>query len=104
MTAFPTEYTEYVQQGQDAVKSAFETWTKTIQDFTGSLTPLTPATDPSAAIDQVFDFAAKVLDVQRKFAKEIAQTTASTGETVQRHLTAVAETATQKVKDAVAKN
>jgi hypothetical protein len=104
MTAFPTEYTEYVQKGQDAVKSAFETWTKTIQDFTGKLTPLTPNTDPRAAIDEVFDFAAKVLEVQRKFAKEVVQTTASTGETVQRHLATVAETATQQVKDAVGQN
>lgn len=103
MTAFPTEYTEYVQKGQDAVKSAFETWTKTIQDFTGNLAPLTPTTDPSAAIDEVFDFAAKVLEGQRKFAKEVLQTTASTGETVQRHLTTVAESATQQVKDAIAK-
>ena len=40
----------------------------------------TAAVDPKQIIDQVFDFAEKMLEVQREFAKNLASTAAAAGE------------------------
>lgn len=40
----------------------------------------TAAVDPKHVIDQVFDFAEKMLEVQREFAKNLASTAAAAGE------------------------
>jgi hypothetical protein len=72
MTTAQEQYTEIVKQGQDAVRTAVDTWTRTVQDTFGKL-PATPPVDADQVIDQVFDFADKMLSAQRDFAKHLVK-------------------------------
>jgi acetyl-CoA carboxylase carboxyltransferase component len=81
-----TQYNDLVQQSQEAVLQAVDTWTKTVRDAFAHL-PNTPGQlDPNQVIDQVFDFTEKVLEVQRDFAKQLITTSASTAESVASHI------------------
>lgn len=55
----------------------------------------TAAVDPKQVIDQVFDFAEKMLEVQREFAKNLASTAAAAGEATP----AAGRSATKTVQD-----
>jgi len=90
---------DFVKQSQDAMRTAFDSWSKTIKDVTGHLPTVQPTTDPKDVIDQVFDFAVKLLDVQREFAKNVVATSASVGE----HLGDVTEKATAATRSAASK-
>jgi hypothetical protein len=74
MTTAQEQYTEIVKQGQDAVRTAVDTWTRTVQDTFAKL-PTTAPVDADQVIDQVFDFADKMLGAQRDFAKHLVKTT-----------------------------
>jgi hypothetical protein len=87
MSSVPEQYTEAVQQAQQAFTSAVETWTKSLKDLAGnapyagaSVNP-SAAVDPSAVVDQVFDFAASLLAAQRDFTKRLLGSAASAAET-----------------------
>jgi hypothetical protein len=76
------QYTSTIRQAQ-------ETWTDVVESFTHDLQkafelPTKPfgLVDPSAAIDQVFDFWGRTLEVQRDFAKKFVGATLQVGETV----------------------
>lgn len=73
------QYTEMVQQGQQALLSAVDSWTKTVRDAVGQFPnpAATAASDPDQVIDQVFDFAAKMLEVQRGFSKQLVNAAAA---------------------------
>lgn len=73
------QYTEMVQQGQQALLSAVDSWTKTVRDAVGQFPnpTATAASDPDQVIDQVFDFAAKMLEVQRGFSKQLVNAAAA---------------------------
>lgn len=59
------QYRDYVAQNQQAVASAMDTWTKTVEQSVGAL-PTNPAQlDPQQVVDQVFDFAERMLHLQR---------------------------------------
>ena len=61
------QYTDFVQQGQEATLKAVETWTRTVQDaFTQA--PGVGRVDVQSAVDSAYDLAAKLLDVQRSYA------------------------------------
>jgi hypothetical protein len=81
MTTAQEQYTEIVKQGQDAVQAALDTWTRTVQDAFGKL-PTTPPVKAEEVIDQVFDFAAKLLGAQRDFAKHLVATGTTAVETI----------------------
>jgi len=88
MTSTPTQYNDLVQQSQEAVLQAVDTWTKTVRDAYAQL-PNTPGqVDPNQVVDQVFDFTEKVLEVQRDFAKQLITTSAATAESVASNLEA----------------
>jgi hypothetical protein len=80
MTTAQDQYTEIVKQGQDAVRTAVDTWTRTVQDTFAKL-PTTAPVDADQVIDQVFDFADKMLGAQRDFAKHLVATTAGATDT-----------------------
>jgi hypothetical protein len=56
------------------------------------------AVDPNQVIDQVFDFAGKILEVQREFAKNLASTAAAAGETTRQQAEAAMKTMQDQTK------
>ena len=100
------QYTDTLRQSQEAWSGAIETWTNGVQKafgsssaapFGGSMFGSAPftVTDPAATVDQLFDFAEKVLEVQREFVKNLTSATVSVGQAV-RHQ---AESAGQAVRN-----
>jgi hypothetical protein len=83
------QYRQVVQSSQEAVLNAVDTWTRTVQETVGSLPTPAAQVDPTQVIDQVFDFAEKMLEMQRDFAKNLVQASAT-----------VADSATRGVQDA----
>ncbi len=82
MTTIQEQYVSAVRQSQ-------ETWASVVETFTDNLSksfplPATPFTgvDPAAAVDQVFDFWAKSLEVQRDIAKQFAGVSVAVAEQV----------------------
>jgi hypothetical protein len=76
------QYTEIVKQAQDAAVAAFDAWTKTVQDAFGQAPALPVPVDANQVIDQVFDFAGKLLTAQRDLAKTLVRTSTSVAETL----------------------
>lgn len=83
------EYVSTVRQAQD-------TWANVVEAVTDNMPKALPHSaspfgiDPNAAIDQLFDFWEKTLEVQREFAKQLAGVTVSVGERVRTQAESVA--------------
>ncbi|HEY9376530.1 MAG TPA: hypothetical protein VIQ02_05480 [Jiangellaceae bacterium] len=70
------QYTEFAQQAQEALLSAFDTWTNTVRDATAQLPkPAQTAIEAERAVDQTVDFAEQVLAVQRAYAHDVVEAT-----------------------------
>jgi acetyl-CoA carboxylase carboxyltransferase component len=79
----PTEqYSALMQQGQEAVRDAVDSWTRAVKDAATQFPAVPAAYDAEKVIDQVFDFAEKLLEVQRDFAKNLIKSSASAMESV----------------------
>jgi acetyl-CoA carboxylase carboxyltransferase component len=79
----PTEqYSALMQQGQEAVRDAVDSWTQAVKDAVTQVPAIPAAYDADKVIDQVFDFAEKLLEVQRDFAKNLIKSSASAVESV----------------------
>lgn len=65
------QYTDFVQQGQEATLKAVETWTRTVQDAFAQAPTTTFQVNVQNAVDQAYDLAAKLLEVQRGFVKNL---------------------------------
>jgi len=108
MTSPQDKYAEAMRTSQAAVVEAFESWTKSAQSAIGGVPGLSvPQVEPQQVIDQVFDFAEKLLEVQRDFAKSLARTAAAASESARQQTESVvgavqkhAEATTTVVKDA----
>ena len=88
MASLEEQYAESFKKSQQAVIEAVESWTKSAQSaFTMPTQSTWASYDPTAAIDQAFDFAHKMLDAQRDFAKSMAHTAAAAVEDAQRQNT-----------------
>lgn len=75
------QYQQVLQQTQEAALAAVDSWTKVVQDSVGQL-PATPGqVDPTQVVDQVFDFAEKMLDMQRDFTKRLLENSSSIAQT-----------------------
>ena len=98
MTSVQDAYTQTLRSGQDAVVQAFEKWTDTAKSAWAN-TPgeVRPQADPQQVIDQVFDFAEKMLAVQREFAKTLAATSTGAIESARQQSDAVAGAVRQNV-------
>jgi acetyl-CoA carboxylase carboxyltransferase component len=75
------QYLQTMQQGQEVILSAVNAWTKTVQDtFSAVPGASSEQVDPSQVVDQVFDFAEKMLEMQRDFAKSLIGRSAALAE------------------------
>jgi hypothetical protein len=75
------------EQYTDTVRQTQESWANLVQPLTDGVSkafapPLFSAVDPNAAIDQVFDFWTKAVDLQREVAKQLVGTTVAAVERV----------------------
>jgi hypothetical protein len=82
MTIDTAQYTQFFQQGQDAVRNSLETWTNTIKTAAAQVPALASQFDAAAAVDRYFDLNEKVLEAQRDFAKRLLATGASVAATI----------------------
>jgi hypothetical protein len=69
-----------VRQSQQAVLDAVAAWTKAVEEITPPLpvpaiAGLENLPKPEAVVDNAFDFAQKLLDTQREFARNIIKAT-----------------------------
>lgn len=69
-----TQVLELINKAQDATIDSVRTLAETVEGFVPEL-PALPFTgrlpEPSSVVDDAFDFAAKLLESQRRFAKEL---------------------------------
>jgi hypothetical protein len=70
------QFTEAMRAGQQAMADAVQSWTKGLQGTFGAVPEGGAAIRPEQVIDQVFDFAERMLEVQREFAKSVVATAA----------------------------
>lgn len=89
MSSPTDQYREYIEQNQQAFHSAVDTWTKTVEQTVGSIQTDPTQVDPQQVLDQVYDFADKMLQMQRDFTKNLLSNTLAlsnkvTGQTEQR--------------------
>jgi hypothetical protein len=69
------QYRDFVAQNQQAVANAMDTWTKTVEQSVGAL-PTNPAqVDPQQVVNQVFDFAERMLHLQRDLTTNLLTST-----------------------------
>jgi hypothetical protein len=91
------QYLAFARQGQEAAVAAASAWTRTLQD-TVTKTPI--AAGQAAAntmIDQMFDFAHKMIDVQHNLSKQFVNRSATVVEDVAARATTAANETTEKV-------
>jgi len=79
------QFTNSVRQTQEAWAGIVESLTSNVQTLTTSAHPVSTA-DPVAAVDQVFDFWFKTLEVQRDVLKQFAGASVAAGEQVRSQL------------------
>jgi hypothetical protein len=84
VTIDPAQYTDFFQQGQDAVRTTVETWTRTVKSAAGQLPVFAGQFDAETAVDRYFDLNEKLLEAQRDFAKRLVGYATATGAAVQR--------------------
>ena len=77
MATIQEQYAALVKQGQEAALAALETWNHTFKQAFSRLPGVGSTAwpvSPDRVIDQVYDFAGHVLDVQRDVAKQLVAT------------------------------
>jgi hypothetical protein len=89
MTFDTTQYGEFFQRGQEAVRTAVDTWTRTVTTAGGQLPTFTPQLDAEAAIERYFELNEKLLGVQRDFAKQLVGYATAAGAAVQERVESV---------------
>ena len=84
MTQPQDQYRELIQQSQEAFKDAVDTWTKTVQETVSSVgVPANSAqVDLQPVADQVFEFAERMLAMQRDFSRNLIQSSVAMHEGV----------------------
>jgi hypothetical protein len=98
MSSPQEQFAAAVRSTQAQAVDAVETWTKITQDAFGKIGDAPGrAPKPDDVIDQVFDFAEKMLEGQREFAHRMLGVTEKVGEAARDEI----ESATEKVRDQV---
>lgn len=92
MTTFQDQYVDVARNGQAATLAVVDAWTKAFQDAAVKLSG-TVQTASHEAIDQVFDLAVTLIDVQRNFAQQLASGAATAVEDAAGRVSKVAEEA-----------
>jgi len=85
------QYTDLVQQSQEAMLSAVETWTKTMQEAFSAVPTTAGQFDPSESVDKIYDFTEKVLEMQRDFTKKLISSSAAAAESARTSVTDAAQ-------------
>jgi hypothetical protein len=98
MSSPQEQFAAAVRSTQAQAVDAVETWTKITQDAFGKIGDAPKsAPNPDQVIDQVFDFAEKMLEGQRDFAKKMLGMSERVGEAARDEL----ESAGEKVRGQV---
>ena len=92
-----------IRKSQEAVIDGMRTWAETIQQLVpGTAQAAVPRSDqlpsPTEVVDSVFDFAAQLLDAQRKLAHSVLGATTAIGERVREETEKAAGTAKKSTK------
>lgn len=90
MATIQEQYAELLKQGQDDALAALKTWNRTIQRAFGQFETTGLAT-AEQVINEVYDFAAHVLDAQRELAKRLIATGNTAAERVRDGIAQAAE-------------
>lgn len=95
------QYADALRSGQEAVAGALESWQRATQQMFSTLpsSPFPPV-DPGQIIDQVFDFAEKMLETQREFAKSLANASVQVGDTLRQQAEGTVDQATSTARKA----
>jgi hypothetical protein len=97
MSTIQDQYVAIAKQGQDAATAVAEAWTRSIQDSFTKLPTVTGQAAVQQVVDQVFDFASTVIDVQRNLAKQLVSSTATVVEEIAERTTTAANEAGDNV-------
>ena len=96
MTTLQDQYTAFTKSGQEATVAVLDAWTQSFRDAAVKLPIVTAQAASHEAIDQVFDLAVTLIDVQRNFTKQLATATSHVAEDAATRATqAATEAATQ---------
>jgi hypothetical protein len=77
MTNYTEQYTQFFQQGQEAARTAVDTWTRLATSVAGQVPAFATQFDAETAVDRYFDLNGKVLEAQRDVTKRLLATGAS---------------------------
>lgn len=102
MATLQDQYISAVRQSQDTWVGIVDTFTDNLQKSFAS-TGATPfeVVDPTAAIDQVFDFWGKTLEVQRDVSKQFASLTVAVAEKARSQAESVGTAVREQAESAV---
>jgi hypothetical protein len=100
MSTIQDQYTAIAKQGQEAATAVAGAWTRSIQDSMVKLPTVSGQAAVQQIVDQVFDFAATVIDVQRNLTKQLVSSSAILVEEVTQRAGTVATEATENVTKA----
>jgi len=103
MSSPQDQYTEALRTSQDAVVQAMESWTKSARDAFGQMPSPASSLEPNQVIDQVFDFAERMLEGQREFSKSLAASAASAGAAAREQAESAGATLRQQSKPPTAR-
>jgi hypothetical protein len=95
MTTLQEQYTTLARSGQEAAVAVVDAWTRSIKEAASRLPVGSAQATTHQVIDQVFDFAVTVVDVQRNFTKQLVTSTTAVAEGVAEQATKAASEATR---------
>jgi hypothetical protein len=87
MTEIQDQYTEFAKQGQEAAYGVVEAWSKSVQEAASQLPSLITQAGAHKVVDQIFDFTAAVIDVQRSLVKQFITSSTTVAEDLKQNLT-----------------
>jgi len=74
MTNNTEQFTQFIQQGQEAARTAVDNWSRLVKSVAGQVPAFATQFDAEAAVDRYFDLNEKVLEAQRDVAKRVLAT------------------------------
>ena len=107
MPTIQDQYTEFTTKAQDATLAIAQAWTRSFQETVTRVPVVASQAAVNAAaqqfIDQAYDFASTVIDVQRTFSTQLVESSATVAEDVAKQATAALNDAGAQVVDAATK-
>lgn len=95
MTTVQDQYAAFARSSQEATLAVVDAWSRSFRDIAVKLPAVTAQASTHEAIDQVFDLAVTLINVQRDLIKQLATaTSAAVEDAVGRATKAAAEAST----------